>query len=385
MRPTSILLLSTVLLTASATAPPPPHPSPPCRRPGETALDTTSPAPAAPGASDDTTSPAPAVPGTFDATTSPTLVASGALDDALSPAAAPDAFAGKALPTIAAALVNKTSTAAAAADAWSGFGLSAGGSDRVGAAMVAAGEPYSSWVRAGRRFLAFDGGGTGRAVEVVGDLEDAERIAVLVPGVSTRLADFDRGLGGVAGRAPAVQARAVLAATHRADPRARVAVVAWLGYDPPAGLDLEAARDLRARAGADALSDFVRSLPRGAAVTMIGHSYGALVAGLAACRLARVHDIVALGAPGMGVRRATELGGVRVWSALAADDWIRRIPQLRLGHLGHGRRPSAPAFGAVPLPTTGVRGHDGYLAPGSPTLAAVADIVVGRVPAPAAS
>nr|WP_305786505.1 alpha/beta hydrolase [Actinoplanes lichenis] len=251
--------------------------------------------------------------------------------------------------------------------------------------MGAAGEPYSDWVRAGRRFLSFDSGGSGRAVEVIGDLEGAERIAVLVPGVSTRLADFDRGLGGVAGRAPAVQARAVLAAARRADPGARVAVVAWLGYEPPAGLDLEAARDLRALTGAGALSDFVRSLPRGAAVTVIGHSYGALVAGLAACRLARVHDIVALGAPGMGVRHADELGGARVWSALAADDWIRRIPQLRLGHLGHGRRPSAPAFGAVTLPTTGVRGHDGYLVPGTPTLAAVADIVVGRVPAAAAS
>jgi pimeloyl-ACP methyl ester carboxylesterase len=116
-------------------------------------------------------------------------------------------------------------------------------------------------------------------------------------------------------------------------------------------------------------------------VTLIGHSYGALVVGLAAPELPRVADLVALGAPGLGVPTAAALGGVRVWSALAAGDWIRRVPQLRLGHLGHGRRPSAPAFGALPLPTAGVDGHDGYLCPGSATLDAVTAIVLGHTPA----
>ena len=244
--------------------------------------------------------------------------------------------------------------------------------------MAAAGEPYASWARSGRRFLAFDPGGDGTAVEVVGDLENAGRIAVLVPGVDTTLRNFDRGLGGVARRAPAVQARAVLARLRAEDPGARVAVVAWLGYDPPEGLSLEAARDLRARAGAATLTTFVRGLPSGAAVTLIGHSYGALVVGLAAPSLPQVRDLVALGAPGMGADRAAELGGARVWTALAEDDWIHRVPQIRLRHLGHGRRPSTPAFGATALPTTGVSGHDGYLCPGSATLDATAAIILGR-------
>jgi hypothetical protein len=245
-------------------------------------------------------------------------------------------------------------------------------------AMAHAGEPYASWARSGRRFLSFDPRGDGRAVEVLGDLATAERIVVLVPGVDTRLRDFDRGLGGVSRRAPAVQARTVYAALHAAAPDARVAVVAWLGYDPPEGLSLESARDLRARTGAAALTEFVQALPARAAVTLIGHSYGALVVGLAAPHLPRVADVIALGAPGMGAREAAELGGARVWSALAADDWIRRIPQLRVGHLGHGRRPSNPAFGALSLPTTGVTGHDGYLCPGSATLEAVAAVVLGH-------
>ena len=69
------------------------------------------------------------------------------------------------------------------------------------------------------------------------------------------------------------------------------------------------------------------------------------------------------------------------WSALAPDDWIRRVPQLKLGHFGLGRRPSSPGFGAIALPTAGVGDHDGYLCPGSATLTAVAAVVLGRIPA----
>ncbi|MBM0280156.1 alpha/beta hydrolase, partial [Micromonospora tarensis] len=67
----------------------------------------------------------------------------------------------------------------------------------VAAAMRAAGPPYADWAADGRRFLLFDRRGDGRAVEVLGDLAGADRIAVLVPGVGSTLADFDRGLGGV--------------------------------------------------------------------------------------------------------------------------------------------------------------------------------------------
>ncbi|WP_229715319.1 alpha/beta hydrolase, partial [Mangrovihabitans endophyticus] len=236
-------------------------------------------------------------------------------------------------------------------------------------AMRAAGQPYASWAVTGRHFLAFDATGDGTAVEVLGDPSTATHVAILVPGVNTSLRDFDRGLGGVARRAPAVQARAL----HAAAPG--VAVVAWLGYDPPDGLGLQAARQTRARSGAAALRAFVTRLTAGrphVRVTLIGHSYGALVVGLAAPGLPAVTDVVALGAPGMGVQHARDLDGVRVWSALAETDWIRRIPQLRLFGLGHGRRPSTAAFGARPLPVAGVDGHDGYLVPGSPTLTAVA-------------
>ncbi|WP_127501504.1 alpha/beta hydrolase [Actinoplanes solisilvae] len=249
------------------------------------------------------------------------------------------------------------------------------------ARMLAAGCPYATWAAQNRHFLFFDPTGDGRAAEVLGDLSTATRITVLVPGVDTVLADFDRGLGGVPRRAPGVQARALHDLLAKRDPH--TAVIAWLGYDPPEGVGLAAATEGRARTGATALTAFVRDVQAqrpAATVTLIGHSYGAIVVGLAARRLESVSDVITLGAPGVGVDRAGELGGAQVWSALAPTDWIRRIPQVRVFGLGLGRRPSSPGFGAKTLPTGGVAGHDFYLTPGSETLRAVADIVLSGGP-----
>jgi hypothetical protein len=248
------------------------------------------------------------------------------------------------------------------------------------AAMRAAGGQYAGWAESGRHFLTFDPAGDGTAAEVVGDLAAADRIAVLVPGVDTTLRNFDRGLGGVARRAPAVQARALYWKLRATDRAARVAVIAWLGYDTPDGIGLDAIAETRARDAAVKLAAFTDDLHTqrpGAAITLIGHSYGAIVVGRAAPRVPYVRDLVALGAPGMGAAHAADLGGARVWAALARADWIGRIPQVRLFGLGHGRRPADPAFGARPLPTGGVAGHDYYLTPGSTTLDAVAPIVLG--------
>ncbi|MFI7550043.1 alpha/beta hydrolase [Micromonospora sediminimaris] len=246
------------------------------------------------------------------------------------------------------------------------------------AAMQAAGAPYARWAAQGRQFLAFDPHHDGRAVEVLGDLASADRIAVLVPGVGTRLADFDRGLGGVLRRAPAQQARDLRAALHAADPHARVAVLAWLGYDPPDGI-ATAATPLAARRGADQLGDHLRTLAGqlpAARITLVGHSYGALVVGLAAREAPpQVTDVVTLGGVGVGAEHADRFGPVRMWAAEAPDDWIRWVPQLRLPGLGHGVRPGAPSFGARPLPVDAT-GHDGYLLPGGPTLTAIAAVVL---------
>ncbi|MBF9129590.1 hypothetical protein I0C86_11535 [Plantactinospora sp. S1510] len=253
----------------------------------------------------------------------------------------------------------------------------------VAATMRAAGAPYADWVAAGRSFLAFDPRGDGLAVEVLGDLGTADRIAVLVPGVDTTLRNFDRGLGGVSRRAPSAQARSLYDEIRAGQPDARVAVLAWLGYDPPNGLGRAATRQDSARSGARALLDLVRTLARhrpAATVTLIGHSYGALVIGLAAPALpAQVTELVTVGGVGMGVDEVGELRtGATVWAAEAPDDWIHWLPPLRILGFGHGVRPAAPGFGARRLPVDGVTGHDGYLVSGTGTLHAAALVTLGR-------
>jgi pimeloyl-ACP methyl ester carboxylesterase len=242
----------------------------------------------------------------------------------------------------------------------------------------------------GRHFLEYDTTGDGRAVEVVGDLATATHIAIIIPGVGTALANFDHGLGNVERRAPAFQARQLYRQMADLAPDEPVAAVAWLGYDTPEGLGMAAVREDRAAAGATALVSFVDTLAAdhpSATITVVGHSYGSVVAGLAAPRLnGAVHDIIAIGSPGMGVDHAADLHTTaRVWAGTASSDWTKWIPGIRVLGLGHGTRPATPGFGALPLPVSGVQGHDGYFVAGVPTLRAMAEIALdgrlgGRLP-----
>ncbi|MEV4510480.1 alpha/beta hydrolase [Dactylosporangium sp. NPDC049525] len=230
----------------------------------------------------------------------------------------------------------------------------------------------------------------GLAVEVVGDPSTAATVVVLVPGVDTTAANFDRGLGGVQRRAPAWQARQLAGrAAALAPPGAgSVAVVAWLGYHPPHGIRLAAVREDAAATGAAALLRFLRDVPA-PRIVLVGHSYGSTVIGRAAARLdaglgGRVTDVVALGSPGMGAGRAADLHTTaRVWAGTAAADWTRRLPGGRLLGAGHGTHPTDPAFGALPLPVGGVTGHDGYFVPGTESLDALAAIAIGDLDAAA--
>ena len=96
----------------------------------------------------------------------------------------------------------------------------------------------------GRQILAYDPTGDGRIVEAVGGLRTTGRIAIIVPGADTTVRNFDLGHGGILRRSPSWQAHQLHQATG-----GRVAVIAWLGYDPPEGIGLAAARSTRAETG----------------------------------------------------------------------------------------------------------------------------------------
>lgn len=212
-------------------------------------------------------------------------------------------------------------------------------------------------------------------VDVAGSLATADRIAVIVPGVGTTAENFDRGLGGVLRRSPSWQAEQLLAACG-----GRTAVVAWLGYHPPDGIDLAAVRSDRAVAGARALARYVAEVAKqrpGADITLIGHSYGSLVLAYAAPRLpAQVTDLVALGSPGLDVGRAGQLRThAELWIGSAESDWTRWLPDVRILGLGHGTNPSRPWFGGQRLNVDGAAGHDGYFVPGTTSLRSLAAVV----------
>ncbi len=229
---------------------------------------------------------------------------------------------------------------------------------------------------AGTQLLLFDPRGDGEAVISTANVETSRAVAVLVPGMSNELGDM-----------PALAAEARRLATAAGS---GTAVVAWLGYDAPNVRQV--VNDARARAGAPQLQSFVLGLRATATrlqqVTVLGHSYGSLVAGLAAKRGLGVDDLVLLASPGVEANRASQLHlrPGHVWAARDATDPIQLVFwPARLGALfgldlpsAFGPDPAAAPFGAKHFPDGGAYGHSGYFASGSQSLASLAAIVSRR-------
>ena len=204
-------------------------------------------------------------------------------------------------------------------------------------------------------------------VEVIGDLERAETVVVVIPGVGSDVANVEQ-LSEAASR---LAAEVASLADHE------VAVVAWLGYDSPdglipAGIDIEAACD--AVPALAALADgTIRPRSR---IVLVGHSYGSVAVGAALAAKAIEAVAVLLGSPGAGVSRAAELGPTgSVWAARAFGDPIGAVPESI-----HGSDPTDPEFGAGRFATGGATGHglDQYLGAGTESLHNVALIAAGR-------
>ncbi|MFE7134170.1 alpha/beta hydrolase [Streptomyces sp. NPDC057638] len=235
--------------------------------------------------------------------------------------------------------------------------------------------------RPGRQILAFDPAGAGRVVEVLGDLDRAERVSVVVPGVGTGLLTFERSARRYS--APLGMARSLFAAQRAlrggGASRLRTAVVAWADYTAPRGVGMDSVTGRLAAAGARRLAAFAEALPGVSAVALFCHSYGSVVCGVAARSLpSRVTDIAVAGSPGMRAGHVSELGGrARVWAVRDGSDWIADVPHLEVGGLGHGADPVAPEFGARVVSATGALGHSGYFEPGTETVRNFAALGVG--------
>ena len=250
---------------------------------------------------------------------------------------------------------------------------------------------YEHLLRSHANILFFDPSGDGRVGVVQGDLATAKHIAVSVPGIGSSLDTFrplmDEGqrLYGAAG--------------------SDTAVVTWLGYDAPVSVGANPFRDVAeirgtalAHAGADALVSFVHDLHgvnSHADVTVIGHSYGSLVTGLAARQGLEANRVVFIGSPGVGASNVSQfhlLPGARIYAMEAGPGVstggvnVGGDPVSNLGHNLHpfGGVPTERSFGATVVPIGGnidVRHtHSGYYADHSRSLAALGTIVTGGNP-----
>ncbi|GAA0576308.1 hypothetical protein HPO96_15470 [Kribbella sandramycini] len=137
-----------------------------------------------------------------------------------------------------------------------------------------------------RQFLELDPEGQGRAVEVLGDLDQARNVAVLVPGMGNSLDTFR----GQSDRADLI----------RAEAGPGTVAIAWLDYASPQGLAAAASKQA-ALDGGPRLAAFLTELDEltDATTTLVGHSYGSDVVGQALLHGARADRVVLTGSPGI--------------------------------------------------------------------------------------
>ncbi|GAA1353214.1 alpha/beta hydrolase [Streptomyces beijiangensis] len=228
-----------------------------------------------------------------------------------------------------------------------------------------------------RQILAFDPAGSGRVAEVLGDLDRAKRVSIVVPGVDTTALTFEKSWRPYS--APVGMATSLYAAERTASPNTPTAVIAWADYTAPAGIGVDAAIGRLAEDGAVRLNQLVSALPGATPVELFCHSYGSVLCGVAARHLpSRVSDVAVAGSPGMRAEKVSQLDtDARVWAMRDRDDWIQDVPYMDVGGLGHGQDPVDPAFGARVMSASGAIGHTGYFTPGTSSLSNFAAIGVG--------
>lgn len=222
-----------------------------------------------------------------------------------------------------------------------------------------------------RQFYTVDPEGRGRAVEVLGDLQAAKNIAVLVPGMGNSLDTFR----GQSDRGDLIK--------QEAGPG--TAVVVWLDYDSPQGLVQAASKDAAVEAGprlAEFLNEVDELKAEDADVTLVAHSYGTDVAAQAVMNGARPKRLVMTGSPGIAkyVDEAADFvqPPTRLYTERAPGDYVSYSEW-------HGPDPAnfpdgirmATSDPAVSDDPVSVHWHNEYYRPNSESLRNIGRVVRG--------
>ncbi len=203
-------------------------------------------------------------------------------------------------------------------------------------------------------------GGDGRVAIAAGELDDADHIALIVPGLGNDASDV---------RIVAERAGNLAEAAVSATPDATTTVLAWIGYDAPDNLApwgsdrdaLTVTTVTAAESGGDRIGELVgglRATDTGERMhmTLIGHSYGSTAVGQGVHdHLLAVDDLVVVGSPGLGrgIDHAGDLGlgPEHVWVGANSRDPVAELGDIgwvnpgRIG-LGLGANPASEEFAA---------------------------------------
>jgi pimeloyl-ACP methyl ester carboxylesterase len=132
----------------------------------------------------------------------------------------------------------------------------------------------------------------GTIAQAVGDIDTARTVIVFVPGAGTTLANWNDVSRSI---------NALYESLRAAAGGTGVAVVGWLGSSEPPNV-IAAARASYARQAAPKLQEFVAhlGLRPDATLTVVGHSYGAVVSGLAVRGGLQPNALIGVAGPGFG-------------------------------------------------------------------------------------
>ncbi|MFB7918627.1 alpha/beta hydrolase [Streptomyces sp. NPDC056061] len=173
--------------------------------------------------------------------------------------------------------------------------------------------------------LGFDSKDMGRAIVSIGNPDTADNVVTYVPGTFARLGSID----GDINRAQLLQAQAAAVDGSR-----ETASIVWLGYDAPQGIWTDATETKWADKAEEPLGNFLQGIEeanhRDVNQTLLGHSYGSLVAGqtMSSHPDLPVDNAIMVGSPGVGVDHAKDLNipPDRVFAATAKNDLINLAP-----------------------------------------------------------
>nr|WP_313539030.1 alpha/beta hydrolase [Leifsonia aquatica] len=212
------------------------------------------------------------------------------------------------------------------------------------------------------QLYAYQPGEHAKVALSTGLIDDAEHVSLIVPGMGTTAGDIWN--YGNAARALR-EAQAVESGLDAS----KIAVIAWLDYDPPGGIDVVGViRNELAEAGADRLGRTLQGLQgiegwgaQSSQLSVVAHSYGTNVAAIALARPGvSAGNVVMLGSAGVsggapvaGVLNVP-LGEVYATQAVA-DEWAP------LGQFVSGRTdPTDPSYGARVFTSeaTSIHGRD---------------------------